>query len=184
MRVKRNSALALACLLCVWPHADPARVSGGQVPAATPPTEVGERVLQPSELFRDFPRLAWGMKFQDAWGALEKGGARPVRGFRDAETEIRWEGTFGGMRGRGGAHFREGAGLDEIVVGVYAFERQRAVFEEWLKKLTERHGAPAESQDTSILVSKVWRLKGGFAVELRSLKDSESPVVDIHWVRE
>ena len=60
----------------------------------------------------------------------------------------------------------------------------RAVFETWLQKLTERHGAAKETSDNSIYISHVWRLKNGFVIELRSLKDTESPVVDIHWVKE
>ena len=69
-------------------------------------------------------------------------------------------------------------------MGVYAYEKQKEVFEAWLKRLVEKHGAAKETSDNSISLSHVWRLKNGFVIELRSLKDSNSPIVDIHWVKE
>lgn len=35
-------------------------------------------MLEPSDLFRDFPKIKWGMSFQAAKKAIEKTGARPV----------------------------------------------------------------------------------------------------------
>lgn len=141
-------------------------------------------MLQPSDLFKDFPEIKWGMSFQDVRRAIEKTGARPVQASRDDERELVWLNTFNGMSGRARVYFREGAGAFDVVVGVYAYDKQKAVFEAWLKKLTEKHGAAKEISDNSIYLSHVWRLKNGFVIELRSLKDADSPVVDIHWVRE
>lgn len=145
------------------------------------PTKV--KMLEPSDLFPAFPAVAWGMSFEDARRAIEKAGARPVRAHRSDASELVWTGKFDGMDGRARVHFREGGGLDDVVVGVYAFERRGEVFESWLRRLTERHGKPAEESDNEISTSKVWRLKNGFVIELRSLKDPNSPVVDVHWVK-
>jgi hypothetical protein len=143
-----------------------------------------EPMLQPSDLFKDFPEIKWGMSFQDVKRAIEKTGARPVRATKDDETQLVWTNTFNGMEGRARVFFKEGAGAIDVVVGVYAYEKQKEVFEAWLKKLVEKHGAAKETSDDSISLSHVWRLKNGFVIELRSLKDSNSPVVDIHWVKE
>jgi hypothetical protein len=141
-----------------------------------------EPMLQPSDLFKDFPEIKWGMSFQDVKRAIEKTGARAVRATKDDETQLVWVSTFNGMDGRARVYFEKGAAID-VVVGVYAYDKQKAVFDEWLKKLNEKHGASKEVSDDTISISHVWRLKNGFVIELRSLKDTESPVVDIHWVK-
>jgi hypothetical protein len=140
-------------------------------------------MLQPSDLFTDFPKIKWGMSFELAKKAIEKTGGHPVRASKDDERELVWLSTFDGMSGRARVYFKKGAGAIDVVVGVYAYDRQQAVFEAWLKKLNERHGASKEVSDNSISLSHVWRLKNGFVIELRSLKDADSPVVDIHWVK-
>lgn len=142
-----------------------------------------EPMLQPSDLFEDFPAIKWGMSFPEVKKAIEKTGAHPVRASKDDERELVWLSTFNGMDGRARVYFREGAGAIDVVVGVYAYDKQKEVFESWLKKLTDKHGAAKETSDNSIYISHVWRLKNGFVIELRSLKDTDSPVVDIHWVK-
>lgn len=141
-------------------------------------------MLQPADLFKDFPGIKWGMSFSEVKAAIEKTGARAVRATKDDETQLVWVSTFNGMEGRARVFFKEGAGAIDVVVGVYAYDKQKVVFEEWLKKLIEKHGAATETTDNSISVSHVWRLKNEFVIELRSLKDPNSPVVDIHWVKE
>lgn len=158
----------------------------GQSPGAAAATksDAGEvKMPQPSDFFRDFPAVTWGMSFADARRAIEKAGARPVRAHERDVSELVWTEKFEGMDGRARVHFKEGAGLDDVAVGVYAFEKRVEVFESWLRRLTERHGKPNEESDNEVSTSKVWRLKNGFVVELRSLKDPNSPVVDIHWVK-
>ena len=151
------------------------------VEEALDPTKVN--LLEPSDLIPDFPAVAWEMSFEDARRAIEKAGARPVRAREGDVSELVWTGKFRGMDGRARVHFREGGGLDDVVVGVYAFERRGEVFDAWLRRLTERHGKPNEESDNEVSTSKVWRLRNGFVIELRSLKDPNSPVVDIHWVK-
>jgi hypothetical protein len=143
-----------------------------------------EPMLQPADLFKDFPHIKWGMSFPDVKRAIENTGAHPVRASKDDERELVWLSTFNGMDGRARVYFKKGAGAIDVVVGVYAYDKQREVFETWLKKLKEKHGAATETTDNSIYLSHVWRLKNGFVIELRSLKDTDSPVVDIHWVKE
>jgi hypothetical protein len=143
-----------------------------------------EAMLQPSDLFKDFPEIKWGMSFLDVKRAIEKTGARAVRATKDDETQLVWTSTFNGLEGRARVYFKEGAGAIDVVVGVYAYDKQKAIFDEWLKKLNEKHGASKEITDNSISLSHVWRLKNGFVIELRSLKDVNSPVVDVHWVKE
>jgi hypothetical protein len=157
----------------------------GQSPdaAATKPDADEVKMLQPSDFFRDFPAVTWGMSFADARRAIEKAGARPVRAHERDVSEMVWTGKFAGMDGRARVHFREGGGLDDVAVGVYAFEKRAEVFASWLRRLTERHGKAAEESDNETYTSKVWRLKNGFVIELRTLKDPNSPVVDIHWVK-
>jgi len=144
--------------------------------------QTAPEMLRPTDFVKEFPALAWGMSFQEAKKAIEQAGARPA-GLKGSERELAWEATFDGMRGRGAAFFREGAGLSQIAVGLYAFEKRAALFDAWLKKLTGRHGEPAETHDDEFALIKVWRLKNGFALQLRTLKDAQSPVVEITWVK-
>ncbi|HYO98648.1 MAG TPA: hypothetical protein VER76_00365 [Pyrinomonadaceae bacterium] len=180
---KFNSFLILLSLFVVSTGATAFTGGASVATGSTAPQSDDAQMIQPSDIFQNFPELKWGMSFKDARKAIEKTGVSPV-GFKNYETELAWDAEFNNMRGRGGVHFREGAGLSEIVVGVYAFEKQKEVFEAWQKKIVERHGAANESSDTEVSVSKVWRLKNKFVIELRSLKDVNSPVVDVHWVKE
>lgn len=172
----------IVCFACTFQAAQAVTVRGVQPSGALIVDE--EPMLQPSDLFKDFPDIKWGMSFQDVKRAIEKTGARPVRASKDDETQLVWVNTFNGMEGRARVYFKEGAGAIDVVVGVYAYDKQKEVFEAWLKKLIEKHGAAKETLDSSISISHVWRLKNGFVIELRSLKDTDSPVVDIHWVKE
>ena len=185
MRVRRKFT-GFLLLLSVFVAGTGAHAFDGQESVAKNSTgsqSGDEQMIQPSDIFEKFPELKWGMSFKDAKKAIEKTGVTPV-GFKGQETELAWDAEFNGMRGRGGLHFGEGAaGLNDIVIGVYAFEKQKEVFEAWLKKLTERHGASKEVSDTEVSISHVWRLKNNFVIELRSLKDVNSPVVDVHWVK-
>jgi hypothetical protein len=185
MRFKRTFIIFLVFPVCLSltiqvPAALHGQVSGAGSSAKSRAAE--DRMLQPSDIFQDFPEIGWEMSFQDVKKAVEKTGAHPV-GFKNSETELAWDSTFNDMKGRGTVLFREGGGVYEIAVIVYAMEKRKEVFEQMMKKVIERHGAAHEEADTSIDTSKVWRLKNGFVIELRLLKDDNSPVVDIHWVK-
>lgn len=179
--------LKLVCLFTLLPFifaaAGAAVARDNQSPAVAKPDADEVKMLQPSDFFRDFPAVGWGMSFEDAKRAIEKTGARPVRVRLTDVSELVWTGKFEGMDGRARVHFGERGSLHDVVVGVYAFERRGQVFDAWLRRLTERHGKPSEESDNEVSTSKVWRLRNGFVIELRSLKDPNSPVVDIHWVK-
>lgn len=180
---KFNGLLILLCVFVAGTGATAFTGHESGTDVSTAPRSGDEQMIQPSDIFEKFPELKWGMSFKDAKKAIEKTGVTPV-GFKGQETELAWDAEFNGMRGRGGVHFGEGTGLSDIVVGVYAFEKQKEVFEAWQKKIAERHGASKEVSDTEVSISHVWRLKNKFVIELRSLKDEGSPVVDVHWVKE
>jgi hypothetical protein len=185
MKAKKKSGILLAVLVCCSCIVSAWTVTTGQtVGAGSEAKTSGEevRMLQPSEVFRDFPEIRWEMSFEEVKKAIEKSGGRPV-GFKDSKTELAWEGTFNGITGRGTVLFRDDGSMFEIAVITYAMEKRKSVYESFLKKLEERHGATKEKEDDSIATSKVWRLKNGFAIEVRLLKDENSPVVDIHWVK-
>jgi hypothetical protein len=169
----------IVCLSFIFQAGKELRAQSSGAPTGDP----AATMLQPSDLFKDFPDIKWGMSFQEVKRAIEKTGARPVRASKDDERELVWLSTFNGFDGRARVYFKEGAGAIDVVVGVYAYDKQKEVFEAWLKKLNEKHGAAQETTDNSIYISHVWRLKNGFVIELRSLKDVNSPVVDIHWVK-
>ena len=169
----------IVCLACAFQAAS---ALGVQTPDA--PVNKQAPMLEPSDLFKEFPEIKWGMTSQEVRKAIERTGSRPARQTKGDEPELVWWSTFNGMEGRARVYFKEGAGAVDLVVGVYAYEKQKEVFEAWLQKLNERHGAAQETSDNSIYISHVWRLKNNFVIELRSLKDINSPVVDIHWVKE
>lgn len=123
------------------------------------------------------------MSFQEVRAAIEKTGARPVRASQSDEQELVWLSTIKGMDGRFRVYFKKDAGAIDVAVKVYAIEKQKEVFGEWLKKLTEKHGTATETLDNELYISHVWRLKNGFVIELRSLKDTDGGIVDIHWVK-
>lgn len=150
-----------------------------------------EQSVGPADLFSDFPEVTWGMSFQDAMKAIEKTGAHPA-GFKDTQTELAWEGQFNNLNGRGTVLFKEGK-VYQIAVIAQALDTQKEVFEAWQQKLTARHGAPKEKEDTSVSISRVWSLvrrrnpstiQDSFVIELRSLKDPNSSAVEVRWVKQ
>lgn len=181
MKFSTRTVGFLLLLACFTFRADAGAQTPGANDAARPAARGAEMVL-PSDFVRDFPAVAWGMSFQQAKQAVEKTGARPA-GFKNSEREFAWDATFDGMRGRGAVFFREGAGVGQIALGVYAFGKRAEVYDAWLKKLTERHGAATEEHDDEFATMKVWRVENGFAIQLRTLKDAHSPVVEITWVK-
>lgn len=186
MRGWRMIIIFLVFLVCLSLPVQLTAALSSQAPVAGGPTKppaAEGRMIEPSDLFRDFPGIGWAMSFREIKQAIEKTGADPV-GFKNYETELAWDGTFNGMSGRGTVLFREdGGGVYEIAVIVYAMGKRKEVFEQVLKKIVEKHGAANDGEDTSIATSKVWRLKNGFTIEVRLLKDVNSPVVDVHWVK-
>ena len=171
--------LAFAC------PARPAVVPGVQESGASSPSkQAGDeaKMLGPSDIFADFPALEWGMKIREVADAVKKAGANPLVSKSD-KSQLTWDGKFGGMDGRATIIFDNGSGVRQIALIVYALDRQREVFEQFSRKIGDRHGDSKEVSDTSVDTSKVWRLKDGFVIELRLIKDDDSPVIDVHWVK-
>jgi len=137
--------------------------------------------IQPSDLFNDFPTLKFGMSFADAKKAVAAAGAQPM-GSETKQTELTWDGKFSGMNGRATLLFKEGVGLWEIAVVVTAMDKRREVFDTWTKKISEKVGTPAHAESMDHVENK-WDLKDMVELELRLIKDDDSPVVDIHWVK-
>jgi hypothetical protein len=100
-------------------------------------------MIQPSDLFPDFPAIRFGMSYQDVKKAVESKGAHAGGN----QNELAWDGKFGDFNGRGTVHFKERLAV-QISVVTYAMEKRTELFEQWSKKFTERHGA-AEDTDTS-----------------------------------
>lgn len=174
MRLERGLVVFLALLaFACAPRTAAARAgqAGGEV-----------EMLQPSDLFPHFPELRWKMSLQAAKDAVEKTGAHPFAS-GGAEHRLTWDGKFGEMDGRATILFKEGSGLYEIAVIVYALDKRQEVFEQMSRRISDRHGEAKEVSDTSVDTSKLWRLKDGTAIELRLIKDEDSPVIDVHWVR-
>jgi hypothetical protein len=139
-------------------------------------------MLLPADFFPGFPKVEMGMKFAAVKAAIEKTRTTPG-GFRKDKAELVWDGTFDGVLGRGTVLLKPRTGVWEIAVVLWAMDDRAAIYDRYLKKIKARHGKPSEIHDDEIAVSNVWRLKNGMAIELRSPKDINSPVVDIHWVK-
>ena len=140
-----------------------------------------EESIQPSDFFNNFPALKFGMSFADAKKAVAATGAVPM-GSEQKGTELTWDGKFSDMNGRATLLFKEGVGLWEIAVVVTAMDKRHEVFETWTKKITDKVGTPAHAESMDHIENK-WDLKDMVELELRLIKDDESPVVDIHWVK-
>lgn len=171
-------------MLCACPSRTAAapgvQASGASSPAKQAGAEA--KMIEPSDIFPNFPALEWGMSVQEVSDAVKKTGANPLVS-RSDKNQLTWDGKFGDMDGRATVLFKDGSGIYEIAVIVHAFDKRREVFEQWSRKISDRHGDSKEVSDTSIDTSKVWRLKDGFAIELRLIKDDDSPVIDVHWVK-
>ena len=183
MRLRRTLAVPVMLLVCAC-AARPAAVVGQTTGAggAARPAGGGVEMIRPAELFADFPGVRLGMSLREARAAVEKAGARTVVS-KDG-TQMTWDGKFGGMDGRATVLFRKGSGVWEMAVLVYAFDRRQELFAQMSRRIGDRHGDAKEVSDTSADTSKVWRLKGGVVIELRLVKDDDSPVIDVHWVKE
>ena len=184
MRLNRKCVAFILLLVFSCPARTAAAPSVQASGASSAASQAGDEVkmLGPSDLFNDFPTLEWGMSIEEAKAAVEKAGAHPLVS-RSDEGQLTWDGKFGGMDGRATVILKKGRGIYEIAVIVHAFDKRQEVFEQFLRKLVDRHGEAKETSDTSVDTSKVWRLKNGFAIELRLIKDDDSPVIDVHWVK-
>ena len=185
MRVDGRFITFLILLACLSFTGKVTTATSGRASGTVSPTKslaVEDQMLQPVDLFHDFPEIRWGMSWQEAKQAIEKMGAHPVA-FKNTRTELAWDGAFDGMNGRGTVLFKESGEIYEIAVIVHALDKREEVFEQLRLKIVKKHGVATEEKDTSIDTSKVWRLKNGFIIELRLIKDDDSPVIDIHWVK-
>ncbi len=180
MRLRRMLALSMMLLVCSCTAALVGQTPGGGGAGKQAGGEA--EVIRPGELFAGFPGLRLGMSLQEARAEAEKAGVRPVVSGDGAR--MTWDGKFGGMDGRATALFKKGDGLWEMAVLVYAFEKRQEVFAQLSGRIADRHGDAKEVSETSVDTSKVWRPKGGVVVELRLVKDDDSPVIDVHWVKE
>jgi len=81
MRARRRLIGLLVFLACL-------SVSSPCTEGLTKSAADERQMLEPSELFRDFPALRWGMSFQDAKKAIERTGAQPVS--RKARVSQNW----------------------------------------------------------------------------------------------
>lgn len=144
-------------------------------------TAQNNRPLLPADFFPGFPKVAMGMQHGPAKAAIEKTRSGEY-GFRASKTEMVWNGTFDGVSGRATLLLKPRTGVWEIAVVLFAMDDRAALYDRYLKKLIATHGKPSETHDDAIAISNVWRLDKGLAIELRSPKDVNSPVVDIHWV--
>ena len=153
----------------------------GLILLTIPVLSQAQESVQPNDIFKNFPSLKFGMTFDDARKAVAAMGAQPL-GNESRKAELTWDGKFNEMNGRATLLFKEGVGLWEIAVVVYAMDKRHELFDEWTKKISDKLGtaAHAESMDH---ISNKWDLKDSMEIELRLIKDDESPVVDIHWVK-
>lgn len=193
MRLTRNLICFVVCAVCFACGGQAARAQDGQEVGVSSSTKATakeekkataeeEKMVEPPDLTTGFLDVKWGMSYRDAKTVIEKSGNRPI-GFKGVETELAWNGTFNGMEGRATLIFREGGGLTQMAVLVNAFDKQKDVFEAWSRKLVERHG-DAKEEETGYAAERLWRLKNGFVIQLRSMKESQSGVVVAHWVKE
>lgn len=149
--------------------------------AGAKPSDAENEMLQPTDLFIDFPAVDWTMTYDDAKKAVEKKSAYPTGGRVD--SELAWDGKFNGMDGRGTIFFKDSKSISQIGAIIYAMAKRRELFDQLAKKITEKHGVPEMDEETSVDISKLWKLKNNYTIELRLIKDDNSPVIEIHWVK-
>jgi hypothetical protein len=141
-----------------------------------------ERMIEPSDLFKDFPGIKLGMSFEDAKKAIERKDIQPT-GFKNEKTELVWDDNYNGIMGSGQLRFKNDE-VHEITVVIYAMNKRNAIFKTFQQKITARHGVSKAVEDTPELTSNVWRLKDGVAIGLQVNKEANYPTIYIHWVKE
>ncbi len=136
--------------------------------------------IQPADFFPDFPKLKFGMKSAEAKKAVEATG---VRAASPVSTQVVWNGVFDKIDGRATLIFNDDGALFQIAVVVYAMEKRAEVFEAWSRRIVEKHGKVTSESVTEDVTSRLWNIDG-VLLELRLIKDVNSPVIDIRWVKE
>ncbi|HZS49185.1 MAG TPA: hypothetical protein VFC63_29220 [Blastocatellia bacterium] len=134
----------------------------------------------PSDVIKDFPALKWEMGFKDVVAVITKSGASPAT-FNN--NEIAWDGKFSGTAGRATVRTNE-SGISQMGVLLYCAEKQDKVFADLQRALSEKYGDIASESDTSLDLSKLWKPGKQIVVELRKVKDPDSPVITLQWVHE
>lgn len=147
-----------------------------------PPVAAQNRMTEPTDFFQNFPEIKWGMSAEKAKQAIEKTGKRAAR---PVETQLIWLGTFDGMDGRGIFVFSKDNTLEAVIVQLYYSGKGKQMYESWLKKLTDKHGATKEEVLSDDVTSRRWNFKNGFFAELRLVKGEGENyyMADIHWER-
>ena len=140
------------------------------------------RMIEPSDLFRDFPDIKLGMSFEDAKKAIERKDIQPT-GFKNEKTELAWDDKFNGIMGSGQLRFKNHK-VHEITVVIYAMNKRNAIFKSFQQKITARHGISQEVEDTPELTSNLWRLKNGVGIGIQVNKEANYPTIYINWVKE
>ncbi|HEX9962170.1 MAG TPA: hypothetical protein VGB00_14640 [Pyrinomonadaceae bacterium] len=141
-----------------------------------------EQMTQPTNFFRSFPEIKWGMSAEKAKAAIEKTGKRAAR---PVETQLTWFDAFDRTDGRGVFVFSNENSLEAVIVQLYYSEKGKQMYESWLKKLSEKHGEAKEEKLSDDVTLRRWNFKNGFFLELRLVKgEGENRyMTDIHWER-
>jgi len=146
------------------------------------PVPGGGKMLLLADFFPEFPGIKWGMNFKEVKSIIKKTGANPV-GLKDLENELAWDGTFDNMWGRCTVLFKEGTGLNQIVFVLYAMDKQKKVFDQYQKKLVSTLGKSTEDFDDIYGLTKMWKIKDGYIIALKKLKDAENPIIELRWIK-
>ncbi|MFN3330740.1 MAG: hypothetical protein ACK419_07440, partial [Pyrinomonadaceae bacterium] len=135
MRIGASFLISFTLLVCLSlarnvTTAIPSHASG----AVEPTKSLADEMLQPADFFQDFPEIKWNMSWAETKKAIERKGINPVS-FKNAQTELAWDGKFNGMDGRGTVLFKENGQMYEIAVIIYAFDKRKEVFEQLRMKI-------------------------------------------------
>lgn len=181
MRKLNFGVRLLLCLAALSYTAAAQDARPGAAPAAQEKSRPGpdKKAPHPADVVEGFPAVKWGMSFQEARQAVEKTGLS-ARGF--GQTELYWDATFHGTTGEARVAFRED-GAYEMALMLTGAEQPLPLAGAWRKRLTEKYGKVSEEVADDIAVSLLWRLEGGFAVELRRAAEGVSPIPSVHWVQ-
>ena len=141
----------------------------------------GKDSPHPLQFIKDFPIIKWGMTFDETKSAISKTGAYPVSIIK---TEIAWDGKFGDKFGRATVLLNEEGRVNQISLVLYGMDKLEELYKNWSDNFTKKYGKTNQKSENKYSVSLVWKLKDKISVELRKIKDPDSPVININWVKE
>lgn len=134
----------------------------------------------PSNFFKDFPPITYGMGFENVKTIILNHGGQPETA---GNSELTWHGTFDGTIGTATVILDQSGILYGIVVNLSPLNEFQSLSENIISRLKEMYGEPLSKNEDGNHLALVWHNFEGVLIELIILKVPDDKTITVHWVK-